>query len=311
MTTPNFASTVYSATPTPLMEGGGIDESSVKRCIEHHVALGCNGVMLAGTCGEGPWLRDSDLESLVKTGLAQAGKRLKIGAQVTDNSPGRILDRLTELADWNADFGVVAQPYFFMNATPRRLVDFYHEIFEHSPLPLFFYDRGKASAVFVPTEILGEIAAHPRLIGVKDSACDAERFAAISAIRQQRDDFVVLAGNEFGLIDALKSGYDGAFFGGAVLTGGVVRKTLELFAAGKLDEARELDAAAQEVLLAAYGGPKITCWLSGLKYMLIRLGVFAGWQNIPGYPLTEECRAAVEKAVDEVKWLRPQVSVTA
>lgn len=305
MTSPKNASTVYSATPTPLTEEGGIDIASVRKCIDHHVAMKCDGIMLAGTCGEGPWLRDEDLETLLKTGLDQAGGRLKIGAQVTDNSPGRILNRIEDLANWQADFGVVAQPYFFMNATPRRLADFYREIFERSPLPLFFYDRGKASSVFVPSEILGEIVSHPRLIGVKDSACEASRFAEVSAVRQKREDLLVLSGNEFGLIDALESGYDGAFFGGSVLTAGAVRQILELFAAGKFAEAKELDLAAQEVLFAAYGGPKITCWLSGLKYMLIKLGVFSGWNNIPGYPLTDECRAAVEKAVAEVAWLRP------
>lgn len=121
---------------------------------------------------------------------------------------------------------------FFMHATSARLRDFYLEIFESSPLPVFFYDRGRASATPVPLEILGEIISHPRVIGVKDSATEAERWAVVSAVRRSRPELLVLTGNEFTLLDALRDGYDGAFLGGGILTAGIIRSILERFAVG-------------------------------------------------------------------------------
>lgn len=305
MTAIKRSSVVYSATPTPLTKEGSIDAPSLRKCIDHHAALGCDGIMLAGTCGEGPWLRDVDLETVVRTGLDQSAGRMRISAQVTDNSPGRILDRIENLAAWGADFGVIAQPFFFMNATPQRMREFYLEIFERSALPLYFYDRGKASAVVVPQEILADIVSHPRVSGVKDSSCDAERFAQIKAVRQQRPELQLLSGNEFSLVESLQAGYDGAFFGGAVLTAKAVRQTIDLFLAGDIAAAEALDAKTKELLFDVYGGPKITCWLAGLKYTLVKMGIFAEWTNIPGYPLTDECRAAIDQAVDTVGWLKP------
>jgi 4-hydroxy-tetrahydrodipicolinate synthase len=305
MTATSRTPLVYSATPTPLTPDASIDTASLRKCIDHHIALGCDGAMLGGTCGEGPWLRDSDLETLVRTGLDQTAGRMKISAQVTDNSPGRILDRIENLATWGADFGVVAQPFFFMNATPQRLRDFYLEIFEKSALPVYFYDRGKASSVAVPQEILADLVSHPRVIGVKDSACDAERFAIIKAVRDQRPELNILNGNEFSTVESTLAGYDGAFYGGAVLTAKAVRQTIELIASGDLAAAEALDAQTKEVLFDVYGGPKITCWLAGLKYTLVQLGLFSEWTNIPGYPLTEECRAAVDRDVTTIPWLKP------
>ena len=295
--------------PTPFTKEWEIDGRSVRRAIEHHVAHGCDGVMLAGTCGEGPWLRDSQLESLVKNAADQSSGRLRIGAQATDNSPGQILDRLEALAGWGVEFGVVAQPFFFNNATSTRLRDFYLEIFERSPLPVFFYDRGRASSTPVPLEILGEIISHPRVIGVKDSAGEAERWTVVSAVRRSRPELLVLTGNEFTLLDALRDGYDGAFVGGGILTAGIIRSILERFAAGAEEAAAALDARAKEALFAIYGGPKITCWLAGEKYALMRLGIFSHWHNIPGYPLTESCRTAIDETVESAEWLRPGAPV--
>lgn len=295
----------WSAAPTPFSPDGSIDVTSVRRSIDHHVATGCEAIMLGGTCGEGPWLRHSDLEILVRTGVEQAEGRLKILVQVTDNSPGLILDRLDAAAAWGADRGVLAQPHFFMNATPARLRDFYLEVWEKSPLPTIFYDRGAHSTVSVPTEILTDILHHPKVVGVKDSASAPERFALTSGVRNQRPELIILAGNEFQLISSLESGYDGAFFGGMILTAPAVKQTMDLLAAGETEAARKLDEETQQFLFDVYGGPKITCWLSGLKYTLVKMGIFSEWNNIPGFPLTDECRQAIDRAVAETDWLRP------
>jgi len=47
---------IWSATPTPLTDDFRVDRPSVQRMVEHHLALGVSGLMLAGTCREGPWL---------------------------------------------------------------------------------------------------------------------------------------------------------------------------------------------------------------------------------------------------------------
>lgn len=302
------ALSVWSATPTPLAPDGGIDSSAVRRMVDRHMALGCDGLMLAGTCGEGPWLRRTDLEKLVRTGIEHADGSIQVVVQATDNSPGLILERLEALARWGVKLGVVAQPHFFMNATAERLRNFYLEIWERSPLPVFFYDRGKNAAFPIPAAILEEIVSHPKVVGVKDSACESERFAVFDAERDRRPDFRIFSGNEFRLLEMLRAGYDGTFFGGGIITARALRRCLDLFSAGKFAAAEKLDEETKQVLFDIYGGPKITCWLAGLKYALVRLGVFAEWANIPGYPLTDDCREAIDRVVGQVEWLTAEHS---
>jgi hypothetical protein len=47
-----------------------------------------------------------------------------------------------------------------------------------------------------------------------------------------------------------------------------------------------------------YGGKNIACWLSGSKKLLVEMGIFTTWKNIPDYPLTEECAQAIGQVLN-------------
>jgi 4-hydroxy-tetrahydrodipicolinate synthase len=46
-----------------------------------------------------------------------------------------------------------------------------------------------------------------------------------------------------------------------------------------------------------YGGEKIECWMTGLKELLVQLGVFSTNFNLLEYPLTDKCRADIAAAI--------------
>jgi dihydrodipicolinate synthase/N-acetylneuraminate lyase len=299
---PAFPSLVWSASPTPFTEDAAIDQASVARTIERHVAIGCDGVMLGGTCGEGPWLTSRQFEALVKSGVEAAQGNMPLVFQATENSSGKVLEKIEDIARWGGQMAVVAQPFFLINARPEVLRKYYTDIFDHSPLPLAFYDRGASVSVPVPQELLEEVASHPKVRMVKDSSCDARRSAALKTARDKRPGLVLLTGDEFQLIPALEAGFDGAFFGGAIATAVAVRRALTLWPQDPA-AARALDLETQSVLFSIYGGRSISCWLSGLKYLLVCLGVFSGSQNLLGYELTPECKEEIDLLLTRYDWL--------
>ena len=73
---------IWSATPTPFTADGRVDAPSVQRMVAHHVDLGVAGMMLAGTCGEGPWLRDCDREVLARTAVEAARGKIQVHVTV-------------------------------------------------------------------------------------------------------------------------------------------------------------------------------------------------------------------------------------
>ena len=50
---------VWSAAPTPLTEDMRVHTNDIRRMVDHHLTLGINGLFLAGTNGEGPWLLEN------------------------------------------------------------------------------------------------------------------------------------------------------------------------------------------------------------------------------------------------------------
>ena len=110
---------IWSASPTPFTENREIDLESVAKMVEHHVRLGVDGLFLAGTCGEGPWMTDRQKLTLVQAVREAAAGRLRLAVQVTDNSSARVLEQVDALQ--GVDFVIVAQPYLAMNVTPAQL----------------------------------------------------------------------------------------------------------------------------------------------------------------------------------------------
>ncbi len=297
MTRTKITGGVWSATPTPLTRDFRLDAPAVPRLIEHHVKMGATGLMLAGTCGEGPWLNDADRDALIRGAVAANRGRLRLAVQVTDNSVARTLANIERAATAGAEIAVVAQPYFFLNGTPDRQLAFYRDIARRSPLPMGFYDRGKASPYQMPESHLTELLAEPNLAMVKDSSQMPTHRQVFLAARQARPGLILLNGDEFDCAGYLQAGYDGLLLGGGIFNAGLALRIIAAVRAGDSAEASRLQARMNDLMLRVYGGPKIECWLTGLKELLVQMEIFSTNVNLLEYPLTETCLRQITDAV--------------
>lgn len=288
---------VWSATPTPFTAEGRVDVASVQRMVSHHVDLGVSGLMLAGTCGEGPWLRDSDREVLARSAVEAAKGMLTVAMQVSDNSWIRVLDNVNRAAAWGVELAVVAAPSFFLNATTQRLLAHYAEVARRSPLPIGLYDRGAHSPYVVPDSHLPELLAEPNIVVVKDSSQQESRRRVYLAARDKRPGLKIFSGSEFDCDEYLAAGYDGLLLGGGIFNGAMARDIIAAVRAGDMPRAKAAQARMNDLMYRVYGGPKIECWMTGLKELLVQLGVFSTNINLLEYPLTSECLAQIKAAV--------------
>lgn len=288
---------LWSAVPTPLNNDLTVDVPAVERTIRDAIAGGIQGVFLAGTCGEGPWLPDRERSRLVKATVAAAGGKLKIAAQVSDNSVPRILDNVARMAEAGADFGIIAAPATMLNATPDRVAGLFIEAASASPLPVGIYDLGRHRPISIPENRLKEIYLLPNVKLVKDSSGSPDRRAIALEARAQKPTLKLFNGDEFRCLDYLQAGYEGCMFGGAAAVAPQLNRLASLFLAGRIEEARRQEAEMTQTLFGIYGGESIACWLTGLKYYMVRRGLFSSTASFLGYPLTPECQAFIESYV--------------
>src|SRR4051812_13226063 len=105
-------------------------------------------------------------------------------------------------------------------------------------------------------------------------------------------------GDEFACMEYLAAGYDGFMTGGAIISAVFLRRMSVAYISGQKETAVEIDREMHALLLSVYGGKTIGCWLTGLKYALVKLGIFSGTASYLQYPLTAECRAAIDRIVN-------------
>jgi len=288
---------VWSATPTPFTADGRVDVASVQRMVAHHVDLGVAGIMLAGTCGEGPWLRDRDRETLARAAVEAGQGKLIVAMQVSDNSWGRVLDNADRAASWGVELAVVAAPSFFINATTKRMVAHYTEVARRSSLPVGLYDRGTHSPYVVPESHLPELLAEPNIVVIKDSAQQPSRRKCYLAARDARPSLKIFSGSEFDCDEYLEAGYDGLLLGGGIFNALMARDIIKAVRAGDMTAAKAAQARMNDLMYRVYGGTKIECWMTGLKELLVQLGIFSSNYNLLEYPLTPECLAQIKAAI--------------
>jgi 4-hydroxy-tetrahydrodipicolinate synthase len=150
----------------------------------------------------------------------------------------------------------------------------------------------------VPDAVLRRVLAEPKVILLKDSSLDPGRREVALRARQRREGLTLLSGYEFDCVDYLQAGYDGLLLGGGIFNGYLANRVMEAVAAGDLARAQTLQRRMNRLMWATYGGKKITCWLAGLKYLLVRLGIFRTTVNYLGYTLTASCRQAIDRMLE-------------
>jgi len=213
---------------------------------------------------------------------------------VSDNSLPRISDNIERAAEAGAHYAIVASPATFMNATPDRIAALFTDAVAASVLPVGIYDLGRHRPIAIPEDKLKAIYLLPKVRFVKDSSGSPARRAIALAARAEKPTLRLFNGDEFRCVEYLVAGYDGFLFGGAAAVPKQLAEIAALYSAGRLDEARAVDEAMKRVLFGIYGGEKIACWLTGLKYYMVNRGLFATMASYLGYPLTDECRGFVD-----------------
>lgn len=287
---------VWSATPTPFLADAALDEAGIARVVEQHLALGVEGLFAAGTCGEGAFMTLEQRVRLATLLKRHAGNKLHVAVQVTDTSSTRVRENMRALADAGTDSVVIAPPLlarFCNDSFARR---YFFESIEAAPLPVGLYALRPPAAPPISLAVWREAALHPKVSYIKDSTSFEDFRRLFLQVRAERGGLTLLTGNEFCFLSSLAAGYDGVLAGTGILIAGVVRRALEAFGRGERLEAERLEQRAGEIMWGIFGDDRAR-WLGGLKYALVRLGVFSTEFLHLCYPLTAQDRTAIDRVL--------------
>ena len=202
---------------TPFDAEGRVAEDEAVRLMHHLLEHGSDGLVIAGTTGEGATLTDDEMCRLWELAVAECGDATVIagtGSNDTAHS-AHLTEKATELG---VDAVLVVTPYY--NKPNRRgLIGHFKAVAEATDKPVIAYNIPSRCVVDMPNELLRELAQTiPNVSAVKQA-----RTEDIEAI----DGMDLLAGNDDKLAETLDAGGTGGILVASHLVGREMRRMID------------------------------------------------------------------------------------
>jgi 2-dehydro-3-deoxy-D-pentonate aldolase len=262
---------IIPAMVTPMDNSGNPDEAGIRRLTDYLIAGGVSALFPCGSTGEGPRLLDEQWAQGLSWVVSQSAGRVPILAPISDLGTERVLHRAAIATDLGVDALVSTLPFYYptMGLEAMR---FFETVADSVSLPLYIYNLPQRTQGTITLDEFLQLAAHPNIYGVKDSAVDVIlHFGLIHSVREQGLDFVVLNGSEFFLGASVTMGGDGGLLGIATVAPRLCVDLYEAAARGDIPEVRRLQAQVSDVTTIFFTRPGSP--LAAIKRALEMLGL--------------------------------------
>ena len=208
---------ILTAMVTPFDAQGRVAEDEAVRLMHHLLEHGSDGLVIAGTTGEGATLTDDEMARLWELAVAECGDATVIAGTGTNDTAHSV--HLTETAtELGVDAVLVVTPYY--NKPNRRgLIGHFKAVADATDKPVIAYNIPSRCVIDMPNELLRELAQTiPNVSAVKQA-----RTEQIESI----DGMDLLAGNDDKLAETLDAGGTGGILVASHLVGREMRRMID------------------------------------------------------------------------------------
>ena len=269
---------VFVPISTPFNDNEDVDYDALKCNLDLYAQSGVLGYLALGSNGENRSLTEDEKLLVLKTIVRYKGQGQVVMAGATYDAQRDTGRFLADAARAGADLGLVLSPgYFRKQMTDEVLCRYFSTLADRSPLPLLLYNAPGFCGVTLSPALVGRLAAHPSIVGMKDSASSGiEQF-----LQFEGPSFHVLAGSANFLFPAMMGGSVG---GTVSLANSFPRMAMDLFGRGQArDEVdgpplQERVTRINKLISGAYG-------VSGVKAAMNLAGFRGGIPRRPLLPL--------------------------
>lgn len=274
---------------TPFTNGE-LDLETLKKLVEWHIGEGSTGFVPVGTTGESPTLTHEEHDAVVDTVVRAAAGRVPVIAGAGSNNTLESM-RLAQAAEKAGADGILVVTPYYNKPTQRGLVAHFTAVHDCCNLPIIIYNIPGRSVVDMSPETMGELAALPRIAGVKDATGDLAR------VPKQRitcgTDFIQLSGE-----DATALGFNAHGGVGCIsVTANVAPKLCAEFQAatlaGDYTKALEYQDKLMPLHIAIFAEPGLV----GAKYAMSKLGLCNEEVRLPLVGLSDGVKTQIDAAM--------------
>ena len=273
-----------------MQADGTVDYAGLERLIEHHIAAGTDGLVIAGTTGESATLATPEHIEVIRRSAEIINGRVPMIAGTGSNSTAQTIELSQSVDEFPVDGYLVVTPYY-NKPTQEGLYQHYVAIADAVKKPVMLYNVPGRTAVDMLPETVARLSQHPKIFAIKEATGDLGRLVDIQKL--VADDFMLYSGDDATAREFMLRGGHGVI---SVTTNVAPKQMAAMCAAalaGDAAKAAELD----EPLSALHNDLFVEANPIPVKWAVARQGLCGGALRLPLTELSDAAQPAVEAAL--------------
>jgi 4-hydroxy-tetrahydrodipicolinate synthase len=288
---------VLTAMVTPFDQNEEIDFPAVTNLVEHLIANGTDGLVVAGTTGESPTLTTEEKVELFKFVVKTVNGRVPVIAGTGSNNT-RASISLTKLAEEAGVDGIMLVAPYYNKPSQEGLYQHFSAIAQATALPIMLYNIPGRSVVNISVETIVRLSQIPNIVAVKEASGNLDAMAQI--ISETPDDFSLYSGDDGLTLPVLAIGGAGIVSVASHIIGNEMQDMVNSFKIGNLQAAAEKHRGLLPIMKALFAAPSP----GPVKAALNMNGIPVGGVRLPIIPLNEVELASLKKALQPLTAVR-------
>jgi 4-hydroxy-tetrahydrodipicolinate synthase len=275
---------------TPMTADGALDWDSLRKLVEWHIAEGTHALVAVGTTGESATLDVDEHLAVITAVVKQVAGRIPVIAGTGANSTREAVELTERAKSAGADACLLVTPYY-NKPTQEGLYQHFKYLAEAVDIPQILYNvPGRTGVDMLPETVL-RLCDQANIIGIKEATGDLARARLL--IDKAPADFLIYSGDDETAVELMLAGGKGNISVTANVAPKLVSQMCELALAGKVEEARAINARLMPLHTAMF----VESNPIPVKWAVAALGRMPAGIRLPLTPLSEKFHQQVKDAL--------------
>ncbi len=288
---------LFTAIVTPFKDNKEVDFDAAVYIAEHLIENGSEGIVVCGTTGEAPVLSVEERLELYTVIQNRVGKKAEIWAGTGSNNTEFSVE-LSKKAEKCGVHGIMLVSPYYNKPSQQGLYEHFKTIADSISLPVMLYNvPGRTASNLLP-QTIKKLTAVENIIAVKEASGDMDQASLLYSL--VRDRMAIYCGDDSLTLPMLALGAQGVVSIASHLAGREIRRMMESYCAGEVEEARNI----HNRLFPLFRGLFINSNPIPLKAAMNMLGLPAGVLRLPLIYASEEEQKAIATILKETGLLK-------
>jgi 4-hydroxy-tetrahydrodipicolinate synthase len=169
---------VFPYLVSPIDAQGRIKADVLARLCDDLIKAGVHGLTPLGSTGEFAYLSREQRETVVKTTIEAAGKRVPVIAGVASTATADAVDQARRYQALGAD-GILAICEAYFPLRDAQVEAYFRSIADAADIPVVIYTNPNFQRSDLTLDVIARLAKHPRIVGIKDASTNTGRLLSI------------------------------------------------------------------------------------------------------------------------------------